>query len=259
MIRVALMVFSLFICAVSAFPQDPVVTVYYYERMPFFGKANTDDEGCILAITRYVLEEANIPFRFEKMPVSRIFELMKKSDANACFPGVFMNPERQSLYVYSDLPIYQDTPPHYVIRKSDEQLYAGVDSIDGLLGLGKTLGLVVSYSHGLWVDDAIRRCNPNRVLVNIGDNQLNFYRMILANRFDFFFASEEESRYIVRNDPEFSDKLAIRELSDAPEGNVRWIIFNKGFPPELIARVNAAIPIVRESERYKALVARMKE
>jgi len=259
MIRATLIVLSLFFCAVSAWPQQPEVTVYYYERMPFFGQANTDDEGFILAIARFVLEEAKIPFRFVKMPVARTFELMKESDSNACFPGVFRTPEREKLYVYSDFPIYQDTSPHYVIRKSDEPFYANVDSIDGLLGSGKRVGLVVSYSYGSWVDGAIRLHKPNRVFVNIGEDQKSYYRMILANRFDFFFASLEESRYIVRNNPEFADTLSIRELPDAAEGNVRWLIFNRGFSPVLLARINAAIPVVKESERYRALVARMKE
>lgn len=51
----------------------------------------------------------------------------------------------------------------------------------------------------------------------------------------------------------------MKELTDAPEGNIRWIIFNKNIPPELLARINEAIGIVKRTERYQELVRKMKE
>ena len=178
---------SVFLCISSFFSQEADVTIYYYERMPFFGQINTENEGIIFEITKEIFDSAHISYHFEKMPVARIFEILKKSNENTCFPGVFRNQDRENLYIFSDYPIYQDTSPHYVIRKIDEQYFDHIDTIHELLRTNKKVGLVEKYSYGIWVDDNIEKYKPNSVIVNIGDDQKNFYKMLLANRFDYFF------------------------------------------------------------------------
>lgn len=252
-----LLIFSSFLCNFTVFSQESDVTIYYYERLPFFGQANTENEGIILEITRQVFETAEIPYHFERMPVARIFEILKTSNDNVCFPGVFRNQERERLYIFSDASIYQDTSPHYVIRRSDEAYFNGIDTIRDLLRTTKKVGLVEKYSYGMWIDDNIKKYQPDSILVNIGDDQKNFYKMLLLNRFDYFFASTEEANYVIRSNTDYVNNLLLKTLLDAPEGNIRWIIFNRGFKPELIRRINKAIPLVKESARYKMLVNQM--
>ena len=245
-------------CCANAFPKGPTITIYYYERMPFYGQPETNDEGIILTITRDVLETAGISYRFAKMPVSRIFDIIGE-DAYACFPGVFRNPNREALYRFTSLPIYQDASPHYVIRRSDLPSFASVRTIKDLLTSGKVLGLVEKYSYGTWVDTNVAAYRPKHVTVNFGENQKPFYRMLAAGRFDYFFSSIEEANYLINSSPENDGVFSVKELQDAPQGNVRWIIFNKELPPELLDRINEAIGIVTVSDRYRELVRKMKE
>ena len=100
---------------------------------------------------------------------------------------------------------------------------------------------------------------PKSVTVNFGDDQRSFYRMLSAGRFDYFFSSAEEANYLINSSTENVRAFSMKELTDAPEGNIRWIIFNKNIPPELLARINEAIGIVKRTERYQELVRKMKE
>lgn len=253
-----IMFLALIACCANAFSKDPTITICYYERMPFFGQIETGDEGILLTITSEILRTAGISYRFAKMPVSRIFDTVGE-DAYACFPGVFRTPDREALYSFSSLPIYQDTPPHYVIRKADQSDYAGIHTIKDLLTSGKILGLAERYSYGQWVDKNVKEYRTKSVTVNFGDDQRSFYRMLSAGRFDYFFSSAEEANYLINSSAENVSVFSMKELTDAPEGNIRWIIFNKNIPPELLARINEAIGIVKRTERYQELVRKMKE
>jgi polar amino acid transport system substrate-binding protein len=244
-----------FLSISSIIAHEPVVTIYYYERMPFFGQLATENEGFLLKIMREIFESADISYSFNKAPVSRIFEILKNDTGNSCFPGVFRTLDREKLYIYSEFPIYQDSSPHFIIRKNDELFYRNIFTIDTLLNSNKMIGLVEKYSYGIWVDDNIRKYQPPSVVINIGDNQKNFYKMLLANRFDYFFSSIEEASYLINSNQDFADRLLLKELIDAPSGNIRWIIFNPGFNKELLSRINNAIPIVKRSSRYKEITA----
>ncbi|HNY17458.1 MAG TPA: transporter substrate-binding domain-containing protein [Treponemataceae bacterium] len=224
----------------------------------FFSQLETGDEGILLTITSEILRTAGIAYRFEKLPVSRIFDTVLE-DIYACFPGVFRTPDRETLYRFSSLPIYQDTPPHYVIRRADQSEYADIHTIKDLLTSEKTLGLAEKYSYGSWVDKNVKEYRPKSVTVNFGDDQRSFYRMLAAGRFDYFFSSAEEANYLINSTPENTGTFIMKELSDAPEGNIRWILFNKKIPPELLTQINEAIGIVTGTERYRELVRKLKE
>lgn len=248
----ALIIFALLAGSVRA--QEPEVTVYYYERPPFFGQVGTENEGIILRIARLVFEDARIPYRFEKLPVTRIFESLKQPGLH-CVAGVFRTPEREGLYSFSAAPIYQDSEPHYVIRKAEASDYAGLRTIGDLLASGRTLGVAESYSYGTWIDKNIISYDPPRETVNIGDDQSSFYAMLVVRRFDYFFASLEEATQLLRTNRLYSERLAVRELEDAPEGNIRWIMFSRDFPEELLARINRSIPRVRKSAGYRRIIS----
>jgi polar amino acid transport system substrate-binding protein len=226
--------------------------------MPFFGSVDSSNEGLMMTITKMILEKAEIPYRFEKMPVTRIFLVLKEPNTNYCLPGAFRNNEREKAYQFSSVSIYQDTSPHYVIRKADKGKYAKVKTIKDLLMTDMKVGLVEKFSYGTWVDENISRYKPKSVIVNIGDDQKNFYKMLAVKRFDYFFSSVEEARFIINSNREYVDTLEIKSIDDAPEGNIRWIIFNKDFPSNLLKRINDSIPLVIKSDEYIELVRKAK-
>ncbi|MGL4370830.1 MAG: substrate-binding periplasmic protein [Spirochaetota bacterium] len=218
---------------------------------------NNSEEGFLIAITRMIFEDAGIPYRFEKLPVNRIFENLK-NPGKVCMAGLFKNPEREKLYVFSSGYIYQDSPPHYVVHRRNFGRFAGITTINSLLTSKMTLGKVDRYSYGLWVDANLRRYNPPTVVVNVGDNQGNFFNMLLLGRFDYLFAGQEEASYNLHANPEFRTDLAILTLRDAPAGNRRYIAFSKGFPPADIRRINASISRVKNKAEYMEIVKKAK-
>jgi polar amino acid transport system substrate-binding protein len=236
--------------------QDRVVTVYTYDRMPFFGQLNTDAEGFINQITRLVFENAKIPYVFEKVPVTRIFANLTQPGLS-CIAGTFRNPEREQTYTFSSDFIYQDSPPRYLIRTTDQAHYAAIKDIKALLTSGKTLGVADKYSYGTWVDENILRYKPATAVVNIRDDQSAFMQMLVLKRFDYIFASGEEAAYNLRNNPDFRDTISVKTLPDAPAGNIRWIMCNKDFPPDLLARLNKSIPEIKKTRAYRDITTRL--
>jgi len=236
--------------------QEGVVTIYTYERMPFFGQLNTDNEGFINQITRLVFENAKIPYTFEKVPVNRIFANLTQPGLS-CIAGTFKTPERERIYAFSSDFIYQDSPPHYLIRSADQTQYAAIKDIKALLTSGKTLGVADKYSYGTWVDENIQRYKPPTVVVNVRDDQSAFMQMLVLKRFDYIFASGEEASYNLRSNPDFHDTLSVKTLTDSPAGNIRWIMCNKDFPSDLQARINKSIPEVKKAKAYGDIMAKI--
>jgi polar amino acid transport system substrate-binding protein len=221
--------------------------------MPFFGNEGKADEGFILKITRMIFNDAGIEYRFEKVPVNRIFEALKESGPY-CFPGVFKKADRLRLYIFSNYPVYQDGPLHYIIRKKDRSRFDNVHTIENLLRSNAVLGKIESYSHGEWADSNIAKFSPKKFVINIGDNQNTFFEMLLQGRFDYIFAGEEEAVYNLSANEQYRENLMISDLRDAPAGNIRWIIFSKGFPKDKLARINASILRVKKSAKYQSIV-----
>lgn len=250
-------IFLTALLAVAPLPllaQDRVVTIYTYERMPFFGQINTDAEGFINQITRLIFEDAKIPYVFKKVPVSRIFATLAQPGIS-CVAGAFRTPEREQTYLFSSDYIYQDSSPRYLIRSADQAHYASIKNIKDLLTSGKTVGLAEKYSYGTWIDENVKLYNPPTVVVNIGDNQSAFMQMLVLKRFDYVFASGEEASYNLRNNPEFRAAISVKMLADTPTaGNIRWIMFSNNFPPDLRERIDKSIPKVKKSKAYRDIV-----
>jgi uncharacterized protein (TIGR02285 family) len=247
--------FSAFVTllATEAICQETPVTVFYYERLPFFGQPYSKEEGFILQIARLVLDDAKIPYHFEKIPLNRLFENLKR-DGLVCFPGMFKTPEREATYKYSGSPIYQDARPRYIIRRSDLHEFENIHTIKELLTSNKVLGVIKNYSYGKWVDQNILSYGPPTVTAEITDDQSNFILMLLYKRFDYFFSGGEEALYNVEHNQSTKDALAMRLLDDAPEGNIRWFIFPKTFPDKLLGRIDESIERVKKSDKYRELL-----
>lgn len=191
------------------------------------------------------------------MPITRIFEEMKEPGYN-CLAGAFKTPEREKLYIFSNDYIFQDSPPHYVIHRRNIQKFRSVKTIKDLLASKMTLGVVEKYSYGSWVDSNISKYNPLRREVNVGDNQKSFFQMLYVGRFDFLFAGLEEANYNISSNNDYRSNLVVKSLTDAPEGNKRYMLFNKYYPAETLDKINKAISRVKQNPEYKAIVQKVR-
>ncbi|HOX32595.1 MAG TPA: transporter substrate-binding domain-containing protein [Spirochaetales bacterium] len=252
-LKFLLLSLAILFCQREMYSQETSITILYYERMPFFGQPYTNDEGFIISIMRLILDDAGIPYTFQKGPLNRLFEYAKK-DELVCLPGVFKTPDRELSYTYSKFPIYQDASPRYIIRQSDSLSFQNVHTIKDLLSSKKTLGVIRNYSYGAWVDENVKLYNPPMVITDITDDQSNFTRMLLLKRFDYFFAGGEESIYSIRVNPETKGLTTMMLLDDAPIGNIRWIIFPRTFPEELLEKINSSIEYVKRGVMYNSII-----
>lgn len=245
--------YLLMLFSFTLFAEVPALTIYYYDRMPYYGDIEGKAAGSLVDITRQIAEAAGIPCRFVKVPPKRVLELLKEQK-NACAIGWFRNRERTALYTFSRDPIYQDAPFRVVVAADKQDLLPAPRTIQSILNSGLELGVIDGFIYGDWLDDNLMRFKPKIQKVDIGDDSEKLYKMIIAKRFDYLFAGTEEGSYIVNKTPLYQQQLALLSIADAPMGNPRYILFNKGVDPLLLDKVNAAIPRVKASAKYKRVV-----
>ena len=228
------------------------LTVYYFERMPFFGDRDGKASGLLVDVSRLILDEAAVPYRFVNVPVVRLFDSLKKP-GNSCLAGAHRTKERETIYAYSDDFIYRDQPFRIIVNKARRKALPERPTIRQVLKSELRLGVAEGYVYGDWLDRKIVEYQPTLLRVNIGNDSEKMHKMIIGGRFDYMFAVAEEARHIVAEDREHSDNLTTVEIADAPQGNMRYLLCSKGIDSVMLKKINAAIKTVKASREYERL------
>jgi polar amino acid transport system substrate-binding protein len=228
------------------------LTVYYFERMPFFGDRDGEASGLLIDVSRLILDEAAVPYRFVNVPVVRLFDSLRKP-GNSCVVGAHRTKEREAIYAYSDDFIYRDRPFRIVVNKGKRKALPERPTIRQVLQSELRLGVAEGYVYGDWLDRKIIEYQPKLQKVNIGNDSEKMHKMIIGGRFDYQFAVAEEAQYIVTEDQEHSDNLTTVEIADAPNGNMRYLLCSKGINAATLKKINAAIKTVKASREYERL------
>ena len=238
--------------SVSGLAAEPAaeVTLYYYERMPFYGDADGKPSGLLIDISTLIFDEAGIKHLFVNIPVIRFFESLKKP-GNSCLIGALKTRERESIYTYSDDYIYRDQPFRIVVNKAKRKALPGRPSIKQILTSGLQLGVSDGYVYGDWLDRNILEHQPRKQKINIGNDTEKMHKMIISGRFDYMFSVAEEALHIVSKDQEHRDNLTTVEIADAPMGNMRYLLCSKGIDSGLMQKTNAAIKTIKSSRDYE--------
>ena len=240
--------------SVPALADEPQaeLTVYYFERMPFFGDRDGKAAGLLIDVSRLVLDEAGIDYRFVNVPVVRLFDSLRKP-GNSCLAGAHRTKEREAIYAYSDDFIYRDRPFRVVVNKGKRKALPERPTIRQVLQSELRLGVAEGYVYGDWLDRKIVEYQPRLQKVNIGNDSEKMHKMIIGGRFDYQFAVAEEAQYIVTEDQEHHDHLTTVEIADAPNGNMRYLLCSKGIDSVMLKKINAAIKTVKASREYERL------
>ena len=240
--------------SVSGLAAEPPaeLTVYYFERMPFFGDRDGKASGLLIDISRLILDEAGVKYRLVNVPVIRFFESLKKP-GNSCLIGALKTKERETIYAYSDDYIYRDQPFRIIVNKRKRKALPERPSIKQVLESELRLGVSDGYVYGDWLDRKIIEHQPKLQKINIGNDSEKMHRMIIGGRFDYMFAVAEEARHIVTEDRERSDNLTSVEIADAPRGNMRYLLCSKGIDGAIMQKINVAIRTVKSSRDYERL------
>jgi Bacterial extracellular solute-binding proteins, family 3. len=213
--------------------------VCYLEFPPYYYTNSAGEpDGFLLAKTDAILRRAGISPVYESMPAKRILRAMRTTDP-VCSIGWFMTDERQDFARFSH-EIYRNKPLEVLYLKENAARFQGRDTLAQLTADKSLLfGVLDGYSLGSVVDSIMAREAPSVHLVNGDYPQL--VRMLAMNRFTCILVAPEEIESLVSKNRLPRDVFTAKVMSDIPSGNSRHLMFSRGVPDRVVARINAAI------------------
>jgi polar amino acid transport system substrate-binding protein len=228
--------------ALPAGADEPAVTILYHVRPPY---AELDGQhqvtGLLVEPVRAALAKAGLEADWFEMPPARQTEEIKRSDVSMCGLGWFKRPDREAFALFS-APIYHDQPTVAVARKSDGRFADGMSLQDTLHDDSRQIIVKTGYSYGAIIDEWMSALHP-RAEVSSGDNE-SLLGMIALERADYAIMALEEADDLLAAVPELGTSLHAIRLSDAPHGELRYLMCSKATPPALIALINDGLPHV---------------
>ena len=242
---------------IVVYSDDNILTVYYFDRMPYYGTENNEPKGIIVEISKLIFDEAGIKYKFEDLPSMRILERMK-NNGNMASLGWLKNTEREKIYSFTSEPVYQDEPYCVLANSSISDKFKNNNSIEEILTNKMILGVVTGFAYGEWLNGKIIKYKPKKQEVNIGDDADKMYQMLSINRFNYMFAGFEESLYVISRNSDYKKNIVIIPISDARFGNQRYIMFNKDIDQNMLRKINGAVEKIKHDDRYKKIIARLR-
>jgi len=213
--------------------------VYYLEFPPYYyTNADKEPDGFLLKLADRIFHEAEVRPIWAPMPAKRILQELHSLTPVASV-GWFKTPEREEFARFS-LPIYQNKPMAILYLSRLESRFSGKEHLaDVLKDKTLELGMLEGYSLGAIVDDSIRQEKPRTRKV-VGEYP-QLVGMLGMGRFDYIFIAPEEADRLVRESELDPGYFRSRELLGIPAGNLRYLMFSRGVPESVRARVNQAI------------------
>lgn len=245
--KIAIVLSCLLGLAVIVGAQTKDLQVYFNDRPPLY--IVKGETGFLAEITKLVLKEAKIPFKFVNYPSNRILETIKEGKEYGVGLGWFKNADRETWANFSK-PIYKDNPQVIIANKTKASVIGAKPTMENLLKSGLVLGFKEGYSFGAVIDGLVKANNPK--MLTSPEEVPKILKMINIGRMDYTIFGKEEASYLITNDPELTD-LVIIPIADAPDGNQRYFMYSKAVDKPTIDRINNAIDKVLASQEYKKL------
>lgn len=221
----------------AAAAQDSI-DLYYNERPPY---AVTGADGEVHGLTATpaarALQAAGVGFRWVQLPSSRQLAAIRDSRRPECGIGWFRNAEREGFARFSR-PLYQDRPTvalaHAGFMPRGPRLADVLESREVVVLVKDT------FSYGPYVDGLLVQHKPTTITTTVENAQM--VQMVARHRVDFMFAAEEEAAVLLQQAGNDAKSLKIVRFTDVPPGEKRYLMCSRSVSPELIERVNAALP-----------------
>jgi polar amino acid transport system substrate-binding protein len=185
------------------------------------------------------LVKAGLSADWLEMPPARQTEEIKRANEILCGLGWFKRPEREAFALFS-APIYHDQPTVAVTRKVDSRFVDGMSLQDSLGDDSREIIVKTGYSYGATIDAWMAALQP-RTEVSSGDNE-SLLGMVALERADYAIMATEEADDLLATVPELGTSLHAIRLSDAPDGELRYLMCSKATPLDLVARINEGLP-----------------
>jgi polar amino acid transport system substrate-binding protein len=225
---------------VPAVAEQPALTILFHVRPPYAYYDAGHNVACLLAgPVDEAVARAGTSANWVEMPPARQTEEIKRSKEAICGLGWFKRPERETFALFTD-PIYHDQPAIVVARQRDPRFADGMSLQDSFRDASRVLIVKTGYSYGSTIDEWIKLWHPT----SSGSNE-QLLGMIAQQRGDYVIMAMEEADDLLGSVTELGAALRPVRLSDAPNGELRYLMCSKATPAELIARIDAALPKLR--------------
>lgn len=212
--------------------------LYYHDRPPY---AVTQLDGSVTGLTAtpaaQALQAASIPFIWVLLPTNRQIAVVQENHAPGCALGWFRNAEREAFARYTK-PLYRDHPTVAIAHADFTPQGTGLAD---MLAQPEVNVLVKDrFSYGPYIDQLMARLRPTTTSTTAGSRQM--LEMVERRRVDFMFAGEEEAEALLSQAGPLSRSLKILRFSDAPAGELRYLMCSQQVPPDWIERIDAVLP-----------------
>ena len=230
--------------SVPAVAERPALTILFHVRPPYSDRApGLGVDGLLAAPVQEALAKAGLRADWVEMPPARQTEEIKRNSEATCGLGWFKRPEREAFASFTH-PIYHDHPAIVVARKDDPRFADGMSLRDSFRDASRLLVVKTGYSYGATIDAWIKQLQP-AAESSSGDNE-RLLGMIAQKRGDYIIMAPEEADDLLGSMTPLAEALRPVRLSDAPDGELRYLMCSKATPPELIDRINQTLaPLVR--------------
>ena len=237
--RMMPMLFLLFGASLSLPTPAQQVTLHFNDRPPYVFIQDGRLSGLIGAPIETAFRAAGVPYTLALTPTARQIRLIKNNKGLDCTASGALKTEEREAFGKFSKPIYQDKERIAITSAKNAKVRDG-DTIESVLG-DKTINLLVKsgYSYGKRLDELIEKLKPTKTVASV--ENIPMLRMIVAERADLMFVSEEEADGLIAAvgvNPADIRKLHFR---DAPKGEYRYIFCSKNVPDELINKLNNAL------------------
>lgn len=215
------------------------ITIYFHIRPPYAEPGSpVGVKGLLVSPVIKALNEAGLDATWVEMPPARQTEEIKRSIEPACGLGWFKRPDREAFANFT-AAIYKDRPTVIVARKDDTRFVEPVGLQRIFSDPQLRLLIKTGYSYGKIVDDWLQHFHPStEESAATNETMLN---MVANNRSDYMIMAAEEADYLLERDAPLGAALRAVALSDAPEGEQRFLMCSKSVPADAIARLNAKL------------------
>ncbi|MEZ5831891.1 MAG: transporter substrate-binding domain-containing protein [Dongiaceae bacterium] len=215
------------------------VTILFHVRPPYaYYMTEQHVAGLLADRVSAVLAKANIAADWVEMPPARQTEEIKRATSPICGLGWFKRPEREEFATFTN-PIYHDRKNVIIARKDDDHFTDGMSLQDGFRDNSRIMIVKTGYSYGVAIDTWIAQLHP-MTETSSGDNAM-LLGMIAQARADYAIMAPEEAADLLGTNKELGAALHEVRLSDAPDGERRYLMCSKTTPPELIQEINKAL------------------
>lgn len=217
----------------------PVITLHYNQRIPYEYLDNNRVSGILVEPIVAAFTAAGIPFVWSNTPIKRQFVLLQANRGLDCLVGRYKSPEREA-YAQFSVPFYRGKP-QVALSLRNQEVVEQEHSLKALIqNPSIRLLLKDGYIYGPPVDDWIK-ARPSPPQRTTGES-LSMLREVFYGKSDVFLLGQEEAEALLDSSGLPKDQLKIHTFTDAPVGELRYLMCSKQVPRELLERINRYLP-----------------